>query len=155
VCSGAFLLAEAGQLDRRRATTHWALCEALQRRHPAVRVERDPIFVRDGHVYTSAGITAGMDLALELVEEDFGRELALTVARWLVMFLRRPGGQSQFSVQLSTQLPERDGVREVQGWIAHRPRPVPPPLPGRPTRPRHGLVMPGPTEAQPRAEARA
>lgn len=121
VCSGAFLLAEAGLLDGRRAATHWAMCDALQRRFPAVRVERDPIFVREGNVFTSAGITAGMDLALELVEEDFGRELALTVARWLVMFLRRPGGQSQFSVQLSSQLAERDGVREVQSWIADHP----------------------------------
>src|SRR5204862_6057878 len=100
VCTGAFLLAEAGLLDGRRATTHWARCAALQRQFPSVRVERDPIFVRDGHVSTSAGITAGMDLALELVEDDFGRERALTVARWLVMFVRRPGGQSEFSVQL-------------------------------------------------------
>ena len=121
VCSGAFLLAEAGLLDGRRAATHWAVCETLQRRFPAVRVERDPIFVREGRLFTSAGITAGMDLALELVEEDFGRELALTVARWLVMFLRRPGGQSQFSVQLSAQLAERNGLREVQGWIADHP----------------------------------
>ena len=121
VCSGAFLLAEAGLLDGRRATTHWATCEALQRRFPAVRVERDPIFVRDGRVYTSAGITAGMDLALQLVEEDFGRDLALAVARWLVMFLRRPGGQSQFSVQLSAQLAERDRLRELQAWIAEHP----------------------------------
>ena len=121
VCSGAFLLAEAGLLDGRRATTHWALCDALQQRFPAVRVERDPIFVRDGHVFTSAGITAGLDLALELVEEDYGRDAALTVARWLVMFLRRPGGQSQFSAQLSAQLADRDGLRDVQGWIADHP----------------------------------
>jgi transcriptional regulator GlxA family with amidase domain len=118
VCTGAFLLAEAGLLDGRRATTHWALYEGLQRRFPAVRVERDPIFVRDGNVFTSAGITAGMDLALELVEEDFGRQRALQVARWLVMFVRRPGGQSQFSVQLSAQFAERDELRELQGWIA-------------------------------------
>jgi transcriptional regulator GlxA family with amidase domain len=121
VCSGAFLLAEAGLLDGRRAVTHWAVCDGLQRRFPAVRVERDPIFVRDGNVFTSAGITAGMDLALELVEEDFGRDLALTVARGLVMFLRRPGGQSQFSAQLSAQLAERDALRDVQGWIADHP----------------------------------
>src|SRR5438309_177552 len=121
VCTGAFLLAEAGLLDGRRATTHWAQCDALQRRFPHVRVERDPIFVRDGSVVTSAGITAGIDLALELVEEDCGREVALTVARWLVMFLRRPGGQSQFSAQLSAQLAERDGLRDVQGWIADHP----------------------------------
>jgi len=121
VCTGAFLLAEAGLLDGRRATTHWAMCDALARRFPAVRVERDPIFVRDGHVFTSAGITAGIDLALQLVEEDCGRDVALTVARWLVMFLRRPGGQSQFSAQLSAQLAERDGLRDVQGWIAEHP----------------------------------
>jgi len=121
VCTGAFLLAEAGLLDGRRATTHWAACEALARRFPAVRVERDPIFVRDDLVYTSAGVTAGIDLALQLVEEDCGRELAIRVARWLVMFLRRPGGQSQFSVQLSAQLAQRDGVREVQSWIADHP----------------------------------
>jgi len=118
VCSGAFLLGEAGLLDGRRATTHWAACEPLQRRYPRARVERDPIFVRDGKVWTSAGITAGMDLALELVDQDGGRDLALSVARWLVMFLRRPGGQSQFSVQLSAQVAERRGLRDLQGWIA-------------------------------------
>ena len=118
VCTGAFLLGEAGLLDGRRVTTHWSACEGLQRRFPAARVERDPIFVRDGNVSTSAGITAGIDLALDLVEEDGGRDLALTVARWLVMYLRRPGGQSQFSVQLAGQLAERDGVRDVQAWIA-------------------------------------
>ena len=118
VCSGAFLLGEAGLLDGRRATTHWAVCDALQQRYPKARVERDPIFVRDGKVSTSAGVTAGMDLALELVEEDGGRDLALSVARWLVMFLRRPGGQSQFSVQLSAQVAERRGLRELQTWIA-------------------------------------
>jgi len=118
VCSGAFLLGEAGLLDGRRATTHWALCEALERRYPTARVERDPIFVRDGKISTSAGVTAGMDLALELVEEDGGRDLALAVARWLVMFLRRPGGQSQFSVQLRAQVAERRGLRDLQAWIA-------------------------------------
>src|SRR5215470_4944463 len=118
VCTGAFLLGAAGLLEGRRVTTHWATCDALQRRFPAARVERDPIFVRDGKVATSAGVTAGMDLALELVEEDRGRDLALSVARWLVMFLRRPGGQSQFSVQLSAQLAERHGLRDLQGYIA-------------------------------------
>ena len=118
VCSGAFLLGEAGLLDGRRATTHWAVCEALQHRYPTARVEADPIFVRDGKVSTSAGVTAGMDLALELVEEDGGRDLALAVARWLVMFLRRPGGQSQFSVQLRAQVAERRGLRDLQAWIA-------------------------------------
>lgn len=121
VCTGAFLLAEAGLLDGRRATTHWSMCDALQRHFPTVRVERDPIFVRDGHMFTSAGITAGIDLALELVEADHGRTLALSVARVLVMFLRRPGGQSQFSAQLSAQLAERDGLRDVQAWVAEHP----------------------------------
>src|SRR5262249_40156145 len=121
VCAGAFLLAEAGLLDGRRVTTHWAVCDALQRRYPRILVERDPIFVRDGNLVTSAGITTGIDLALELVEQDCGRELTLMVARWLVVFLRRPGGQSQFSVQLSAQLAERDGLRELQAWIAEHP----------------------------------
>ncbi|WP_224365458.1 AraC family transcriptional regulator [Hyalangium versicolor] len=103
VCTGAFVLAEAGLLDGRRAVTHWSACDELARRFPQVKVERDPIFIRDGSLYTSAGVTAGMDLALALVEEDCGREVALAVARELVLFLRRPGGQSQFSVQLSTR----------------------------------------------------
>ena len=117
VCTGAFLLAEAGLLDGRRATTHWSACAALARRYPRVRVDPDPIFVRDGAVYTSAGVTSGMDLALALVEEDHGRELALAVARWLVLFLKRPGGQSQFSAQLSTQLASRQPIQELQAWI--------------------------------------
>jgi transcriptional regulator GlxA family with amidase domain len=121
VCSGAFLLAEAGLLDGRRATTHWASCPELRRRHPEVQVESDPIFVRDGDVYTSAGVTAGMDLALALVDEDYGRALALEVARWLVMFVRRPGGQSQFSAQLAAQTAEREPLRELQAWIADNP----------------------------------
>ncbi len=103
VCTGAFFLAEAGLLDGRRATTHWAAVERLARRHPAVRVEPDAIYVRDGALVTSAGVTAGMDLALALVEEDWGREVALGVARQLVMFLKRPGGQSQFSAHLEAQ----------------------------------------------------
>jgi transcriptional regulator GlxA family with amidase domain len=114
VCTGAFLLAAAGLLDGRRATTHWASAEALARRHPNVTVDPDPIFVRDGHIWTSAGVTAGMDLALALVEDDHDRELALTVARHLVLFLRRPGNQSQFSATLASQQPEREPLREVQ-----------------------------------------
>jgi transcriptional regulator GlxA family with amidase domain len=117
VCSGAFLLAQAGLLAGRRATTHWASCADLARRFPDVRVDPDPIFVRDGNVYTSAGVTAGMDLALALVEEDHGREVALAVARWLVLFLKRPGGQSQFSAQLSAQLASRQPLKELQAWI--------------------------------------
>jgi transcriptional regulator GlxA family with amidase domain len=118
VCTGAFLLAGAGLLDGRRAVTHWASCDALSRLHPGVQVERDPIYVRDGNVYTSAGVTAGMDLALALVEEDLGHEVALTVARWLVLFLHRPGNQSQFSTHLSAQLADHQAIRELQGWMA-------------------------------------
>ena len=118
VCNGAFLLARAGLLDGRRATTHWSACETLQRRYPEVEVEPDAIFVKDGDVYSSAGVTAGMDLSLALVEEDLGRRAALEVARWLVLFLKRPGGQSQFSAQLSAQVAEREPLRELQAWIA-------------------------------------
>jgi len=121
VCSGAFLLAAAGLLNGKRATTHWSECEVLQRYFPEIDVDADPIFVRDGSTYTSAGITAGMDLALALVEEDLGREVALWVSRWLVMFVQRPGGQSQFSSQLSAQLAERQPLRELQAWIASNP----------------------------------
>ena len=121
VCTGAFLLAEAGLLDGRRATTHWSACDELARRHPRVRVEKDPIFVREGAVSTSAGVTAGIDLALDLVDEDLGRGIALEVARWLVLFLRRPGGQSQFSVQLGSQLAERAPLRDLQAFIADHP----------------------------------
>lgn len=116
VCTGALLLAEAGLLDGKRATTHWAYAERLAQLYPKVTVEPDPIFIRDGEVYTSAGVTAGMDLALALLEEDLGREMALTVARHLVLFLKRPGGQSQFSVQLSSQWTEHEPLRELQGW---------------------------------------
>jgi transcriptional regulator GlxA family with amidase domain len=117
VCTGAFLLAKAGLLDGRRATTHWASCEALARNYPSVSVESDPIFIRDGNVYTSAGVTAGIDLALALVEEDLGRQAALAVARSLVLFIRRPGGQAQFSASLAGQAAGQPGVRELQEWI--------------------------------------
>jgi transcriptional regulator GlxA family with amidase domain len=117
VCTGAFLLAEAGLLDGRRTATHWAACEELARRHPKVRVEPDPIFVRDGDIATSAGVTAGIDLSLALVEEDLGPEAAREVARWLVLFLKRPGGQSQFSVPLERAVAEHSGLRELQEWI--------------------------------------
>jgi transcriptional regulator GlxA family with amidase domain len=118
VCSGAFLLAQAGLLDGRRATTHWAACQLLAELHPKIRVERDPIFVRDGSIWTSAGVTAGMDLALALVEDDLGHKVALEVARWLVLYLQRPGGQSQFSAQLEAQRAERRPLRDLQAWIA-------------------------------------
>lgn len=121
VCTGAILLAEAGLLDGRRATTHWAYCDTLARHHPAIEVDPDPIFVRDGQVATSAGVTSGIDLALALVEEDIGREVALTIARHLVVFLRRPGNQAQFSAQLAAQTAQREPLREVQQWITEHP----------------------------------
>ncbi|HEY2267656.1 MAG TPA: GlxA family transcriptional regulator [Streptosporangiaceae bacterium] len=121
VCTGAFLLAEAGLLAGRRVTTHWAYCGALAARYPEVTVEPDPIFVRDGNLATSAGVTAGIDLALALVEDDLGREAALDIARHLVVFLRRPGNQAQFSAQLAGQLAHREPLRDVQRWIADHP----------------------------------
>jgi transcriptional regulator GlxA family with amidase domain len=121
VCTGAFLLAEAGLLRGRRATTHWANCALLAERYPDVTVVPEPIFVRDGNVATSAGVTAGIDLALTLVEDDHGREVALHVARQLVVFLRRPGNQTQFSAQLRAQVAQREPLREVQHWIAEHP----------------------------------
>jgi transcriptional regulator GlxA family with amidase domain len=121
VCTGAFLLAEAGLLDRRRVTTHWAYCATLAARFPAITVDPDPIFVTDGNVITSAGVTAGIDLALALVEDDLGRDAALDIARHLVVFLRRPANQAQFSAQLAAQLADREPLREVQRWIADHP----------------------------------
>jgi transcriptional regulator GlxA family with amidase domain len=121
VCSGAFVLAAAGVLDGRRATTHWNACTRLARAYPQITVEPDPIFVEDGNVWTSAGVTAGMDLALALVEADLGREVALLTARQLVLFVQRSGGQAQFSAQLGAQLAERDPLRELQISIADHP----------------------------------
>ncbi|MGW2182724.1 GlxA family transcriptional regulator [Streptomyces sp. NPDC001732] len=121
VCTGALLLAAAGLLDGHRVTTHWTVCDHLARTHPAVEVDPDPIFVRDGRLATSAGVTAGIDLALALVEEDRGREIALTVARHLVVFLRRPGNQAQFSAQLTAQTARSEPLREVQQWISEHP----------------------------------
>jgi transcriptional regulator GlxA family with amidase domain len=121
VCTGAFLLAEAGLLDGRRVTTHWSYCAALAAKYPGISVEEDPIFVRDGNVATSAGVTAGIDLALALVEDDLSREAVLDIARHLVVFLRRPGNQAQFSAQLAGQLANREPLREVQRWVADHP----------------------------------
>jgi len=121
ICTGAFLLAEAGLLRGRRATTHWNHCSTFARDFPEIQVEPDTIFVRDGSLYTSAGVTAGMDLALAMVEEDLGREVALATARELVMFLQRPGGQAQFSAQLSVQLAEHQPLRELQSYIVDHP----------------------------------
>ena len=116
VCTGAVLLAATGLLDGRRAATHWSICAELARRFPDVKVEPDPIFVHDGPAWTSAGVTAGIDLALALVEEDLGRAMALAVARYLVVFLKRPGGQAQFSATLSMQ--EEDKFDVLHGWMA-------------------------------------
>ena len=118
VCSGAFVLAAAGLLDGRRATTHWSVCDLMARLHPAVDVDSDRIYVRDGHVWTSAGVTAGMDLALALAEHDHGSAIALEVARQLVLFTQRSGGQSQFSAQLTVSRAEREPLREVLAHIA-------------------------------------
>lgn len=120
VCTGSFLLAAAGLLDGRRASTHWAFAKRMARLHPAIHVDADPIYTRDGRIWTSAGATAGIDLSLALVEADLGRDVALSIARWLVLFLRRPGTQRQFSAQLTAQLADHDPVRRVQAHIADR-----------------------------------
>jgi transcriptional regulator GlxA family with amidase domain len=122
VCTGSFLLAKAGLLDGRRATTHWAACARLRTLHPAIAVEENAIFVRDGNVWTSAGVTAGMDLALALIAEDLGRDAALKVARRLVLFMMRPGGQSQFSAVLDTQGNDKGRLAEVVAWMRDHPR---------------------------------
>lgn len=113
VCSGAFLLAEAGLLDGRRVTTHWRAAGQLAREYPALTVDADPIYIQDGRIWTSAGITAGMDMALALIEADLGSQAALDVARELNLFLRRPGSQSQFSVPLWSRQPASDALRRV------------------------------------------
>ncbi len=118
VCVGAFLLAEAGLLNGRRATAHWKFGRELAARYPAVCVEHEPLWVKDGNIYTSAGISASIDLALAWVEEDCGAALAHEAARELVLFLRRPGGQPQVSVSLASQASEMASIRELQIWIA-------------------------------------
>lgn len=118
VCTGSFLLAAAGLLDGRRATTHWAYAERFAARFPAVKVDADAIYIRDGEVYTSAGVSAGMDLSMALVEADLGRDVALEVARGLVVYLRRPGGQAQFSGLLAAQAESRSPLAELQLWMA-------------------------------------
>lgn len=121
ICTGALLVARTGLLDGRRAATHWKWCDRLAADHPAVTVERDRIFVRDGSLWTSAGVTAGIDLALAMIEQDHGPERALAVARELVVHLKRPGGQAQFSVELQAQATRDDAVRRVLDWIAAHP----------------------------------
>jgi transcriptional regulator GlxA family with amidase domain len=120
-CSGAFLLAAAGVLDGRRATTHWYCGERLQAEHPCIDVDTDAIYVRDGDVWTSAGVTAAHDLVLALIEDDLGPEVALAVARQIVVYLRRHGGQTQFSVQLTAPPARRRPIREVQDHIVANP----------------------------------
>ena len=117
ICFGTYILAEAGVLDGRRATTHWDLQHDFKERYPSITLDIDPIYVKDDHVYTSAGATSGIDMTLALIEEDFGRETALRVAQALVLFLKRPGSQSQFSVQLSSQLPESTEIAELQSYV--------------------------------------
>jgi transcriptional regulator GlxA family with amidase domain len=124
VCTGTFILAAAGLLEGRRVTTHWRFCSELSRRHPDLNVDPEPIFIRDGRVWTSAGVTAGMDLMLALVEEDHGHPLALAVARELVLFLRRPGDQKQFSSALAAQSRGGSRLGPLIAWLAsnlHRP----------------------------------
>jgi transcriptional regulator GlxA family with amidase domain len=121
VCTGAFLLAEIGLLDGRNATTHWAYCDRLASDYPKVRVEPDRIYVRDERISTSGGVTSGIDLALSLVEEDWGQEQALYVARYLVMFMKRPGGQSQFSGYMVSEATQRPDLRKLQLWIMEHP----------------------------------
>jgi transcriptional regulator GlxA family with amidase domain len=117
ICTGAMLLGAAGVLDGRRAVTHWKWCARLGAAFPKVTVEPDPIYIKDGHVYTSAGVMSGLDLALALVEEDHGQRKALEIARDLVIFLRRPGGQSQFSNLLAAQVSSRRPIEDLQAWI--------------------------------------
>ncbi|MFD4675452.1 GlxA family transcriptional regulator [Lentzea sp. NPDC058450] len=121
ICTGSFALAAAGVLDGRRATTHWKQAPRLARGYPAVEVVPDAIFVEDGGVFTSAGVSAGMDLALALVEQDYGADLARTVARSLVMFMQRPGGQSQFSAPLEVRRPGTPLLREVVDLVSAQP----------------------------------
>lgn len=121
ICTGAIILAAAGLLDGRRATTHWAYAPTMRKRFPCVTVEEDAIYVRDGKFWTSAGVTAGMDLALALIEEDTGREMALTLARQHVMYLMRPGGQSQFSAQLAAQRVEDERLARVCSFVVENP----------------------------------
>ena len=117
VCNGALILARAGVLDNKFATTHWGYTDQLADISDTIKLQRDAIFVRDGNVYTSGGVTAGLDMALAMVESDWGQATALAVAQQLVMFLKRPGGQSQFSRHLAAQFSEDDKLRKLQMWV--------------------------------------
>ena len=118
VCTGTFLLARAGLLKGKRVTTHWSMCEPLQRRYPDLNVDGDALYIEQGDVWTSAGVTAGIDLALALVEADCGREIAMQCARQLVVFLKRPGGQAQHSRWLQAQSADSDAFDELHQWLA-------------------------------------
>lgn len=121
VCTGAFLLGAAGLIDGRQVTTHWDYADALRERFPSAKVDADRIFIRDGALFTSAGVLACIDLALALIEEDHGRDLAVSVARHMVMYLKRPGGQSQYSVPLAAQARTRTPIARLQSWIVDHP----------------------------------
>jgi transcriptional regulator GlxA family with amidase domain len=122
VCTGAFLAAEAGLLDGHRVTTHWAFADRLAEEFPNIEVDSDPIFIRScEQIWTAAGVTSGIDLALSLVEDDHGTEVAQTVARWLVLYLRRPGGQTQFAAPVWMPRAKRPSIREVQEAIECEP----------------------------------
>jgi len=117
VCTGAYLLAAAGLLDGRRVATHWWAADHLQSRFPAIAVEPEPIFLRDGDIWTSAGVTAGIDLSLALIQDDLGHDQAMAVARHLVVFLKRPGGQSQFSATLEAQIAADQDFAGLHAWV--------------------------------------
>lgn len=117
ICTGAFILAEASILDNRKVATHWKLCHKLANDYPSLDVDSESIFIKDGHVYTSAGVSSGIDLALALIEEDFGRTLALEVARELVVYLKRPGNQAQFSVTLKHQDSDYKPIQNIKDWL--------------------------------------
>lgn len=118
ICTGAFILAQLGVLDRREATTHWAACDRLEREHPTIDVKPDAIFVTSGHIWTSAGVSAGIDMALAMIADDLDHLAALDVARGMVLFLKRPGGQAQFSVELRRQLRDARGrFDDLHDWI--------------------------------------
>jgi len=121
VCTGAFALAESGILNGRRATTHWDFCQRLMLDYPDVKVEPNQIFIQEGNIFTSGGITSGIDLALTMLEDDWGHDIALAVARYIVVFLKRPGGQSQFSNYLTAEAAHRPDLRELQTWIMAHP----------------------------------
>jgi transcriptional regulator GlxA family with amidase domain len=121
VCTGTFLLGAAGLIDRRVVTTHWYYADQLRDRFPSAKVDADRIFIRDGPLFTSAGVSACIDLALALIEEDHGRDLAVSVARHMVTYLKRPGGQSQYSVPLAAQARTQSAIARVQAWILDHP----------------------------------